>query len=54
MMFKEQAENCRKQANEFLDNIGSKDVSRYTSKAVSWAEGAAISVVTILFSTVLR
>jgi predicted PurR-regulated permease PerM len=43
----------RKQANEFLDNIGSKDVSRYTSKAVSWAEGAAISVVTILFSTVL-
>jgi predicted PurR-regulated permease PerM len=43
----------RKQANEFLDNIGSKDVSRYTSKAISWAEGAAISVVTILFSTVL-
>jgi predicted PurR-regulated permease PerM len=43
----------RRQANEFLNNIGSKDVSRYTSKAISWAEGAAISVVTILFSTVL-
>jgi predicted PurR-regulated permease PerM len=43
----------KKQANEFLNNIGSKDVSRYTSKAISWAEGAAISVVTILFSTVL-
>jgi predicted PurR-regulated permease PerM len=43
----------KRQATEFLDNIGSKDVSRYTSKAISWAEGAAISVVTILFSTVL-
>ena len=43
----------RKQALDFLDNAGSKDVSRYTSKAISWAEGAAVSFVTLLFSTVL-
>jgi hypothetical protein len=43
----------RRQALDFLDNAGSKDVSRYTSRAISWAEGAAVSFVTILFSTVL-
>jgi predicted PurR-regulated permease PerM len=43
----------RKQALDFLHNAGSKDVTRYTSKAISWAEGAAISVVSLLFSTVL-
>ncbi len=43
----------RRQAHSFLNNIGTKDVQRYTSKAISWAEGAAISVVTLLFSTVL-
>jgi predicted PurR-regulated permease PerM len=43
----------RKQALDFLDNAGSKDVSRYTSKAITWAEGAAVSFVTLLFSTVL-
>ena len=35
------------------NNAGSKDVSRYASKAISWAEGAAVSFVTLLFSTVL-
>src|ERR687886_1465472 len=43
----------RKQGQEFLDNIGAKDVQKYTSKAISWAEGAAISVFQLLFSTVL-
>jgi len=43
----------RKQGQDFLDNIGAKDVQKYTSKAISWAEGAAISVFQLLFSTVL-
>jgi predicted PurR-regulated permease PerM len=43
----------RKQALEFLNNTGSKDVSKYTAKAISWAEGAAVSFVTLLFSTVI-
>src|SRR5437667_216789 len=43
----------RRQAHKFLNNIGTKDVQRYSSKAISWAEGAAVSVVTLLFSTVL-
>jgi predicted PurR-regulated permease PerM len=43
----------RRQAHNFLKNIGAKDVQRYSSKAITWAEGAAVSVVTLLFSTVL-
>jgi len=43
----------RKPALDFLHNAGSKDVSRYASKAIKWAEGAAISFVSLLFSTVL-
>jgi predicted PurR-regulated permease PerM len=43
----------QKQALDFLHNAGSKDVTKYTSKAISWAEGAAISAVSLLFSTVL-
>jgi predicted PurR-regulated permease PerM len=43
----------RKPALDFLHNAGSKDVSRYATKAIKWAEGAAISFVTLLFSTVL-
>ncbi len=43
----------RRQAHNFLNNIGTKDVQRYSSRAISWAEGAAVSVVTLLFSTVL-
>src|SRR3989440_122340 len=43
----------RKQGQDFLNNIGAKDVQKYTSKAISWAEGAAISVFQLLFSTVL-
>ena len=43
----------RKPALEFLNDAGSKDVSRYASKAIKWAEGAAVSFVSLLFSTVL-
>ena len=43
----------KKQAHDFLDNIGSKDVQRYTSKAINWAEGAGLALVELLFSTVL-
>jgi len=43
----------RKQGQDFLNNIGTKDVQKYTSKAISWAEGAAVSVFQLLFSTVL-
>jgi len=43
----------RKPALDFLHNAGSKDVSRYATKAIKWAEGAAVSVVSLLFSTVL-
>ena len=43
----------RKPALDFLHNAGSKDVSRYASKAIRWAEGAAVSAVSLLFSTVL-
>jgi predicted PurR-regulated permease PerM len=45
--------NVRKPALDFLNNAGSKDVSSYASKAISWAEGAAVSFVSLLFSTVL-
>jgi predicted PurR-regulated permease PerM len=43
----------RTQAHDFLDNIGTKDAQKYTSQAITWAEGAAISIVSLLFSTVL-
>jgi predicted PurR-regulated permease PerM len=43
----------RTQATNFLNNFGTKDVQKYTSKAITWAEGAAISIVSLLFSTVL-
>jgi predicted PurR-regulated permease PerM len=43
----------RTQAHNFLNNIGTKDVQKYTSKAITWAEGAAVSIVSLLFSTVL-
>jgi predicted PurR-regulated permease PerM len=43
----------RDQAHDFLDNVGANDAQKYTSKAIAWAEGAALSVVSLLFSTVL-
>src|SRR5262245_18160914 len=43
----------QKPALDFLNNTGSRDISRYSSKAIDWAEGAAVSIVSLLFSTVL-
>ncbi|MEN3342185.1 MAG: hypothetical protein V7644_1589 [Actinomycetota bacterium] len=42
-----------KQGTKFLDSIGTKDVEKYTSKALNWAEGAGLAVVTLLFSALL-
>jgi len=43
----------KRQGQDFLNNIGTKDVQKYTSKAIDWAEGAAIGVFQLLFSGVL-
>src|SRR5436190_9845685 len=43
----------RKQGQDFLNNIGTKDVQKYASKAINWAEGAAISIFELLFIGVL-
>jgi predicted PurR-regulated permease PerM len=37
----------------FLNQVGTKDVQKYTSKALRWAEGAGVAVVTLLFDTFL-
>jgi predicted PurR-regulated permease PerM len=37
----------------FLNSIGTKDVEKYTTKALNWAEGAGLAVVSLLFSVVL-
>jgi predicted PurR-regulated permease PerM len=41
------------QGQKFLDSIGTKDVEKYTTKALDWAEGAGLAVVTLLFNVVL-
>jgi predicted PurR-regulated permease PerM len=43
----------QKQGTKFLTSIGTKDVEKYTTKALNWAEGAGLAVVTLLFSAVL-
>jgi len=42
-----------KQGTTFLNSIGTKDVEKYTTKALNWAEGAGLAVVGLLFSIVL-
>ena len=42
-----------KQGTKFLNSIGTKDVEKYTTKALNWAEGAGLAVVGLLFSIVL-
>jgi predicted PurR-regulated permease PerM len=42
-----------KQGTNFLNSIGTKDVEKYTTKALNWAEGAGLAVVGLLFSIVL-
>jgi predicted PurR-regulated permease PerM len=43
----------QKQGTKFLNSIGTKDVEKYTTKALNWAEGAGLAVVSLLFSVVL-
>jgi predicted PurR-regulated permease PerM len=42
-----------KQGTKVLNSIGTKDVQKYTTKALTWAEGAGLAVVGLLFSVVL-
>jgi predicted PurR-regulated permease PerM len=42
-----------KQGREFLNNIGTRDVEKYTTKALNWAEGAGLAAVQLLFNSVL-
>ena len=39
--------------NEWVDSIGAGDISGYTQDAISFAQGAALSVVLLLFSVIL-
>ena len=43
----------RKQANDFVNNIKTRDVQKYTTRAINFVEGAAIGTVKLLFSLVL-
>ena len=43
----------QKQGQKFLTSIGTKDVEKYTTKALNWAEGAGLAVFGLLFSTLL-
>jgi predicted PurR-regulated permease PerM len=45
--------HVQKQGEKFLNQVGTKDVQRYTTKALHWAEGAGLTVVTLLFDAVL-
>jgi predicted PurR-regulated permease PerM len=41
------------EGQKFLNQVGTKDVQKYTSKALRWAEGAGLTVVTLLFEAFL-
>ncbi len=43
----------RQRANDWLDSLGAGEVSRYAQDVISFAQGAAISVVLLLFAIVL-
>ena len=45
--------HVQKQGQTFLNQVGTKDVQKYTTKALHWAEGAGLTVVTLLFDAVL-
>jgi predicted PurR-regulated permease PerM len=45
--------SIEKQGTKFLNSIGTKDVEKYTTKALNWAEGASVAVAGLLFSVVL-
>jgi predicted PurR-regulated permease PerM len=41
------------EGEKFLNQVGTKDVRKYTSRALHWAEGAGLTVVTLLFEAFL-
>jgi len=43
----------REQTSEFLDNVGTEDVRKYTERAISRAEGAGLALFELLFTIVL-
>jgi predicted PurR-regulated permease PerM len=45
--------HVEQQGNKFLKSIGTNDVTKYTQKALNWAEGAGVAVVGLLFSILL-
>lgn len=45
--------DVQKQGEKFLNQVGTKDVQKYTSKALNWAEGAGVAIFSLLFSAVL-
>src|SRR3954451_6252946 len=42
-----------KQGDEFLNNVGTRDIEKYTTKVLNWAEGAGLAAIELLFSLVL-
>jgi predicted PurR-regulated permease PerM len=45
--------DVQKQGQKFLNGVGTKDVQKYTTKALNWAEGAGLALFGLLFSVVL-
>jgi predicted PurR-regulated permease PerM len=45
--------HVQKQGDKFLHQVGLKDVQKYTSRALNWAEGAGVVAVTLLFDVFL-
>ena len=45
--------HVERQGQKFLNQVGTKDVQKYTTRALRWAEGAGLTVVTLLFDAVL-
>jgi predicted PurR-regulated permease PerM len=45
--------HVQNQGQKFLNEVGTKDVQKYTTKALHWAEGAGLTVVTLLFDAIL-
>jgi len=45
--------HVEREGQKFLNQVGTKDVQKYTSKALHWAEGAGLRVVSLLFDAVL-
>jgi predicted PurR-regulated permease PerM len=45
--------HVQREGEKFLNQVGTKDVQKYTTKALSWAEGAGLTVVTLLFDALL-